>query len=292
MFPLFEEYNWFHRIGVGYPQIWYIILFWVFAFGSCLGSFLNVCIWRIPRGESLSKASSHCGSCNTPIKWYDNIPLVSYLVLGGKCRACKQHYSMRYFIVELICGTLFTLAVLSAGLQKQPMAISAFNCIAIFYAVGIAWIDAEYRIIPDKLSYPVILAGLILSCCFPEVWGNAETTWLTALGFSAASGAFPALFLALFAIAGKHIARKEVIGWGDVKYILASGILTGLPGAIFSLFFASFSGTVYGVVCGLISKRPLKRTSIPLGPFLAAGTLIWIFAGNFIWKLFWLLKLN
>ncbi|MBR7108232.1 MAG: prepilin peptidase [Lentisphaeria bacterium] len=292
MFPLLEEYNWFHRIGTGYPQIWYIILFWVFAFGSCMGSFLNVCIWRIPRGESLSKAASHCGSCNTPIKWYDNIPLISYIVLGGKCRACKQHYSMRYFLVELICGTLFTLAILSAGLQKQPMAAGAFSCIAIFYAIGTAWIDAEHRIIPDKLSYPAILAGLILSGCFPEVWGTPETPWYTAVAVCAASGGFPALFLAIFAVIGKIITQKEVIGWGDVKYILASGVLTGLPGAVFSLFFASFSGTVYGTVYSIVTKRPLKRTAIPLGPFLAAGTLIWIFAGNFIWKLVWFLKFN
>ena len=94
MFPAPAEYNWFYRLGLGYPQLWTIILVWVFVFGSCLGSFLNVCIWRIPRGESLSKAASHCGSCSTPIKWYDNLPLISYIVLGGKCRACKQHYSM------------------------------------------------------------------------------------------------------------------------------------------------------------------------------------------------------
>ena len=291
MFPQLAAQNWFENIGRGYPQIWWIVLFWVFAFGSCLGSFLNVCIWRIPRGESLSKAASHCGSCNTPIKWYDNLPLISYIVLGGKCRACRQHYSMRYFLVELICGVLFTLAVLSAGLQQQPMAFAGLSCIAIFYAVGIAWIDAEHRIIPDKMSYPCLIAGLAVNVIFPELRGE-NCSYLDAFLFTVASGGIPAVFLALFAIVGKIITQKEVMGWGDVKYILVAGVLTGFAGAFFALFFASFAGTIYGTIRSLVTKRKLARLTIPLGPFLAAGTLIWIFAGNFIWKLFWMLKFN
>ena len=291
MFPALATQNWFENIGRGYPQIWTIVLFWVFAFGCCLGSFLNVCIWRIPRGESLSKAASHCGSCNTPIKWYDNLPLISYIVLRGRCRACKQHYSMRYFLVELICGILFTAAFLSAGLQQYPMAFIMLSWIAIFYGIGISWTDAEHRIIPDKMSYPSIIAGLITVIVSPEVWG-AETSRLSALLFSVASGGIPAIFLALFAIIGKLMTRKEVMGWGDVKYILTCGILTGLPGAVFSLFFASFSGTLYGIFYSLIAKRPFGRIKIPLGPFLAAGTLIWLFASQFIWKFFWMFKFN
>ena len=291
MFPAPAEYNWFYRLGLGYPQLWTIILVWVFVFGSCLGSFLNVCIWRIPRGESLSKAASHCGSCSTPIKWYDNLPLISYIVLGGKCRACKQHYSMRYFAVELICGLLFTLAVLSAGLQQLPRAFILLSWIAIFYGVGISWIDAEHRLIPDKMSYPCAIAGLLTVGFFPEVWG-ANVVWYKAVFSSFLSGAVPAAFLALFAIAGKIITKKEVMGWGDVKYILTAGILTGFPGAFFSLFFASFTGTLYGAVISIILKRPFSRVKIPLGPFLTAGTLIWIFAGKLIWNMFWMFKIN
>ena len=291
MFPALAEYNWFNRIGAGYPQLWTIILVWVFIFGSCLGSFLNVCIWRIPRGESLSKAASHCGSCNTPIKWYDNLPLISYIILGGKCRACKQHYSMRYFIVELICAILFTAAVLSAGLQQLPRAFILLSWIAIFYGVGISWIDAEHRLIPDKMSYSCAVAGLLTAGFFPEVWGT-NVAWYNAVLSSFLSGAIPAAFLALFAIAGKIITRKEVLGCGDVKYILTAGILTGFPGAFFSLFFASFTGTLYGAVMAAILKKPFSRIKIPLGPFLTAGTLIWIFAGKFIWNMFWMLKIN
>ena len=106
------------------------------------------------------------------------------------------------------------------------------------------------------------------------------------------SGAVPAVFLALFAIAGKIITKKEVLGWGDVKYILTAGILTGFPGAFFSLFFASFTGTLYGAVISIILKRPFARVKIPLGPFLTAGTLIWIFAGKLIWNMFWMFKIN
>ena len=291
MFPQLATQNWFENIGRGYPQIWTIIFFWVFAFGCCLGSFLNVCIWRIPRGESLSKAASHCGSCNTPIKWYDNLPLISYIVLGGKCRACRQHYSMRYFLVELTCGILFTAALLSAGIQQQPMAYVVLSWIAIFYAVGIAWIDAEHRIIPDKMSYPCAIAGLLTVIIFPDVWGE-NISRLTAFLFTVASGGIPAIFLAIFAVTGKIMTKKEVMGWGDVKYMLTAGILTGFSGAFFALFFASLTGTLYGAFYSVVGKRSFGRVKIPLGPFLAAGTLIWIFAGNFIWKIFWMLKFN
>ena len=291
MFPALAEYNWFHRIGVGYPLIWVFILFWVFAFGSCLGSFLNVCIWRIPRNESLSKASSHCGSCNTPIKWYDNIPLISYIVLGGKCRSCRQHYSMRYFLVELICGLLFTLAVISAGVQQQSMPFILMAWTAVFYTIGVAWIDAEHRIIPDKLSYPCLIVAIAVSALYPEMWGK-ECKWFNALLFTVSSGGIPAIFLALFAIIGKIMTKKEIIGWGDVKYILTTGALTGFAGAFFALFFASFTGTLYGICFSLIKKRAFSRVKIPLGPFLAAGTLIWVFAGQLIWNLFWMFKSN
>ena len=136
-----------------------------------------------------------------------------------------------------------------------------------------------------------MIAGLLVAGFFPEVWGE-HTLWYNGLLASILSGTVPALFLALFAIAGKIITKKEVLGWGEVKYILTAGVLTGFAGAFFSLFFASFTGTVYGAVMALVGKKPFSRVKIPLGPFLATGTLIWIFAGKFFWNVLWMFKFN
>ena len=114
-----SETDWYSRIGMVYPAVWAVVFFWIFAFGACWGSFLNVCVWRIPRGESLSKAASHCTSCGKCICWYDNLPVISFLILRGRCRHCRSSYSSSYFWVELCCGVLFVLEVLKSGFLRQ-----------------------------------------------------------------------------------------------------------------------------------------------------------------------------
>jgi len=287
LYPL-SDYPWFERCGLNYTAVWVLAFFWSFAFGACWGSFFNVCIWRIPRGESLSREPSHCGSCGARIKWYDNIPIVSYLVLRGHCRSCGKSYSPRYLIVELLCGTLFAAVVLKTGLTGQPAGIIFNYWVAVLYCTGAAWIDAEYRIIPDKLSYPVLVTAFISALAMPSVWGMESR--IGSLAFAVLSGVFPALFAAVFAMAGKLFAKSEVLGWGDVKFLLAAGALTGLPGAFFALCFGSFAGMIYGICAGLFTKRDLRKLTIPFGPFLAAGVIVWIFAGQFILK--WYLQMG
>ena len=287
LYPL-SDYPWFERCGLNYTAVWVLAFFWSFAFGACWGSFFNVCIWRIPRGESLSREPSHCGSCGVRIKWYDNIPIVSYLVLRGRCRSCKATYSPRYLIVELLCGTLFAAVVLKTGLTGQPAGMIFNYWVAILYCVGVAWIDAEYRIIPDKLSYPVLIIALASAVVMPSVWGLDN--WLGSLMLAVFSGVFPALFAALFAIIGKLVAKNEVLGWGDVKFLLASGALIGLPGVFFALCFGSLTGMFYGVCTGIFAKRKFVNMTIPFGPFLAAGVIVWIFAGQIILK--WYLQIG
>ena len=263
--------DWFARFGMVYPAVWGFVLFWVFAFGACIGSFLNVCIWRIPRGESLSKAASHCTVCGTPIRWYDNLPVLSYLLLRGRCRACHARYSSTYFWVELSCGGLFALALLKTGLSRQVPELIPAQWALIFFAIGAALIDLRHRIIPDRMNYAAMVTGLLLALIFPAAWGTVSR--FGAAATCVLSGVIPAAFAAIFACVGKWLCKKSVLGWGDVKFLVGIGMLAGLPGGVFSLFFGAASGCIVGLICGRKYDDP-----IPLGPFLAAGALIWIFA--------------
>ena len=140
------------------------------------------------------------------------------------------------------------------------------------------WIDFEHRLIPDATTYPAMLFGVAASAAFPSIWG-VENRFLAA-GFALGSGAIAGGLLALFAIVGRAVAKREVLGWGDVKYTAAAGILLGMPGAFFSVLAGSLLGSLYGVVCALRGGKKLARTTVPLGPFLAFGSFIWMFAGE------------
>ncbi|MBE6399196.1 MAG: prepilin peptidase [Lentisphaerae bacterium] len=263
--------DWFSRMGMYYPAVGVVVLIWVFAMGACLGSFLNVCIWRIPRGESLSKAASHCTVCGTPIHWYDNLPVLSFLILRGRCRSCRTPYSASYFIVELLCGVLFTLMVVKTGLLQQTPEIIPAHAAMIFFAVGCAIIDWKHQIVPDKLTFSMIACGILSALLLPGAWGMESR--VDSLFFVAASGAVPAAFVALLALASKVCKCGRIMGWGDVKFILGAGMLIGFPGIMFSLCAGSMIGFITGTV--------MKRKHIAFCPFLAISCVIWVFAGNY-----------
>lgn len=273
-----SEYDWFNRIGLGYPAVWGWIFLWIFAFGACWGSFLNVCIWRIPRGESLSKAASHCTSCGAKIKWFDNIPVVSFLLLHGRCRNCRQPYSCRYFLVELFCGAVFALLLLKTGLSKQNWSVFPNYAAAVFFALGCAWIDCQHRIIPDKMNFSAMVLAMFFAALMPQYWG--EQIWWKGVIWSVVSGAVPMLMVKIFSFAGKLVVRQEVVGRGDIKFLMAAGMLLGMPAAVFVITAASLSGFIYGL---LIRRK--WNTWIPFGPFMALGVLVWVFADK--WILSW-----
>jgi len=256
------------------PGLRGILLVGAFLYGACLGSFLNVCIWRMPRGESVVTGGSHCTSCGKPIRWYDNLPLASYLILRGHCRHCKASYSCRYFVVELLTALLFTAVVLRFAVVGYPPATLAPALAMVMLAVASAWIDQEHRIIPDALTYPAMIWGAACAFIWPGIWG-ASGRW-GALILAVLSGAFPAGMLWLFSVVGLRVLRRTVMGLGDVKYLAAAGILTGMGGAFFSLIFGAFAGTVFGVAVAVRRRRKLKHTTLAFGPFLAAGSLLWI----------------
>jgi leader peptidase (prepilin peptidase)/N-methyltransferase len=264
-----------------------LLKIFVFVIGACIGSFLNVCIWRIPRDESIVSPPSHCPKCNHLIPWYENIPLVSWLALRGKCHKCRISISPRYFLVELLTGYLFLLVwikVLSVG---QPVVFIFPYFFVTALVILTAFIDAEHSIIPNEITYAGMIVGLCFSVIWPELW-VPHRNWimperLISFMFSLGSLIIAVLFMSLIAIGGRYMFKKEALGWGDVKYIGAVAALIGIPACFFSLLFASLTGSIYGLSLILFGKGKLK-SAFPLGPFLAAGTIIWVFFGEIIYK--------
>ena len=221
--------DWFNSWGLVYPGVWIFFFFWIFAFSACIGSFLNVCIWRIPRGESLSKAASHCTVCGAKIRWYDNIPVASYLILRGRCRSCRTPYSSSYFFVELICALLVTALWAKTGLCRQLPEIIPARMLLIFFGMACAVTDMRFRVVPDKLTYTGMIFALVTAALLPAAWG-VDLSWEAALQ-SLAQGLFPAVFLAIFAELGKLIfpsgsyrpGRCEVYGSLRYAHRLAGG---------------------------------------------------------------------
>ena len=275
------NYDWYFRAGLEYPAVLLTVLFAIFAFGSCWGSFLNVCIWRMPRRESVVTAPSHCTSCGSDIRWFDNIPVVSYLVLRGRCRVCKTPYSCRYFVVEVITGVVFIALFLKAGaVQQLPQTILLY-WLGFWYLLGAAWIDAKHRIIPDALSLPVFIIAVLICTFLPEAAG-ADTYWKGAVS-ALLSGAVTFAFLYLFAVIGRKLARgRDAFGMGDVKLCAVLAVILGISGTCFAIFAASIAGMIYGTVIAIRRHRKIGTTAIPFAPFIALGAVIWMFAGNWI----------
>ena len=274
--------EWWLRIG-WYESgwIWGFWLFWAFLLGGCMGSFLNVCVLRIPRGESIAGAPSHCFGCGSPIRWYDNIPIWSYLRLGGKCRVCGMRIPPRYFLMEVFTGLLYAGAIAKTGWSGENPETLASYVVLLSLALTTFQIDWKCRIIPDVTTYPAMAAGLLIGGLAPGAF--VRETWQAGLLFSGIGLAAAGIFLALFALIGRKIAGQEVFGWGDVKYMMAAGALTGLPGAVFILTLGSLLGVLFGLYVGFRRwrrGRPWRGVHIPLGVFLALASAVWVFAGD------------
>ena len=277
----FSDYDWFFRAGLEYPAVLISVLFAIFAFGACWGSFLNVCIWRMPRRESVVTAPSHCTVCGNDIRWFDNIPVVSYLALRGKCRMCKTPYSCRYFVVEVITGLAFIALFLKAGAAEQTPSATLLYWLGFWYLLGAAWIDAKHRIIPDLLTFPVLIISVILCAAFPQSVGES-VHWKGAVN-AIISAAAVSGFLYIFSLVGKKLAKgRDALGLGDVKLCAVLAIILGVAGTCFALFAASVGGIIYGTILAVKRRRRIASTAIPFAPFIAAGAVIWMFAGNWI----------
>lgn len=237
---------------------------YVFLIGLCVGSFMNVCIYRIPGGRSIVSPASSCPACKTPIRFYDNIPLLSYLLLRGKCRSCGMKISLRYPLVELLGGATALASYLKFG--WSPEAIVYFVFAATLEVV--TFIDIDHRIIPDRITLPGIPVFFAAAVWLPGIgWLNAF------LGILIGGGS-----LLLIAYIYSALTGKEGMGGGDIKLLGMIGALLGWPGVLFTIFVSSAVGTAAGVVMMLRSGKTMKM-ALPFGPFLAIGAITYVYFG-------------
>jgi leader peptidase (prepilin peptidase)/N-methyltransferase len=241
-----------------------ILNWYIFFIGMCIGSFLNVCIYRLPAGKSIVHPASACPVCGNTIRWYDNIPVISYIVLRGRCRSCHTGISIRYPVIELLCG-LFAMAIW----MHYGYSLSALIYFILIAALLlITFIDIDHRIIPDIISLPGIPLGFLSSFILPQLgWSDSL------LGIAAGGGS-------LLAVAWGYqmVTGKEGMGGGDIKLLAMIGAFLGWKGVLFTIMASSLIGTVVGVVVMLRAGRDMKM-AMPFGPFLAMGAIIYIYLG-------------
>lgn len=243
-------------------QLFVILLAFSFVFGAVIGSFLNVCIYRIPAGESIVKPRSRCPHCFALIRWYHNIPLLSWLLLHGRCADCSAPVSWRYPLVELLNGLLFALLFYRFGLHPVT---PVFWLLAAALVV-ISFIDLDHQIIPDVISLPGIPVGFL--CAFFVPW----VSWQSSLaGILFGGGSLLAIALGYELLTG-----KEGMGFGDVKLLAMLGAFLGWTVVFPTIFIGSVLGSLVGVPLMLIRKAD-RHLAIPFGPFLAAGALVYLY---------------
>lgn len=244
-----------------------ILGIFIFIFGSVIGSFLNVCIVRMPREESIVTPGSHCTRCKKPIPWYDNIPFVGYIVLRGKCRFCKEKISFQYFIVELVTALMFLWLYFYFGLTGLLVPYFIF----VSGLIVATFVDIEHRIIPDEISVGGMVVGIIFSIFLPQLHG--EHLYLLGLGKSLLGVLIGGGSIYAMGMLGDFLFKKESMGGGDVKLLAMVGAFLGWQSAILTFFIAP----IFGAVAGIIVKIRTKESMIPYGPFLALGALISLF---------------
>ncbi len=249
-----------------------IMLVLFFIFGAVIGSFLNVCVYRIPAKISIVWPPSHCPKCNNKIKWYDNIPILSYIILGAKCRNCKEKISIQYPMVELLTAVLTALFFVNFGITAWTFCA----LICLYALITLSFIDLKTYTIPDTLSIGLIFFGLAVSFINPAFSGSLASKFTSSL-IGAAIGFFGTWGLAILCSA---IIKKEALGGGDIKLMGAIGALSGFLGMVNTLMIASIFGLICFAVLGALKKTP-KDGAIPFGPFLSVGLVIMLLYPNF-----------
>ncbi len=273
----------------GMPEI--IGYIFVFVLGAMVGSFLNVVIHRVPNEESIIFPNSACPKCKKSIKPYDNIPIFSWLILGGKCRNCKEKISPRYPAVELLTAFVFLLVCWQIG-------FTAFLPVCLIFVasvVALIFIDAEHMILPDVITYPLLVFALLIRLSFPLFSGAAffhdiklfplnrledYPLWLVSLVGAILGGLVGGGFLWLVGAIWKRLRGVDAMGLGDVKMMFGVGALLGWRLTLLSIFLGAFSGAVIGVFVILKDKNKDLQTQIPFGIFLGIGSILSLLFGE------------
>ncbi len=243
--------------------------------GLLTGSFLNVCIYRLPRDRSVIRPRSCCPACNTPIAWYDNIPVVSYLLLGGRCRHCRARIPLRYPVVELLTGAVFFFTVLPLGLSLASFKLCLFAALLI----GLAFCDLEQRILPDEMTLGGAAAGLVLSTLEPfdftfvQLLLPASSPRSLSFFESLLGAGFGAGLLWFTGAVYRRVRGREGLGFGDIKLLAMIGAFLGLRGALQTLIFGSLAGSLIGLIYIRAARKDYATYELPFGTFLAFSAL-------------------
>lgn len=242
----------------------------VFIFGSIIGSFLNVCIYRLPKGRSIIVPGSHCPNCTARIRWYDNIPILSFVFLGGKARCCKARISLRYFIVEVLTALAFLVLFIFFGLSAKFFAYS----ILVSGLIVATFVDFEIQEIPDEISVGGLVAGIVLAIAFPSMMNAASrlSGFLNSF-LGALTGGVMIYAMGMF---GEFMFKREAMGGGDVKLLAMIGSFIGWKLTVLTFFIAPG----FGAVVGLILKIREGKDIIPYGPYLSLAAVVSIFFGE------------
>lgn len=246
------------------PFEYYFFLGSAFVLGSVVGSFLNVCIYRIPAGQSIVSPPSACPNCGTGIRWFQNIPILSYLFLAGRCAQCKVAISPRYPLIELLNGMLFVLVLYAFGFSWATLIYWLF----VAALVVITFIDLDHQIIPDVISLPGIVIGF--GCAFFIPWIGWQGSLL---GILLGGG----LLLAI-AWGYQLLAKREGMGGGDIKLLAMIGAFLGWQAVLPIVFISSLAGSLIGVPVMLLQKKNSKL-ALPFGPFLALAAVVYLLYG-------------
>jgi leader peptidase (prepilin peptidase)/N-methyltransferase len=229
----------------------------VIIFGLCVGSFLNVCAYRLPLGESIVHPRSRCTSCGRTLTWFDNVPVLSWAALGGRCRSCKQPVSWMYPAVEVVTALVFVITYLTYGLTLLSLVRVVFACALIVLFVT----DLQHKILPNAITLPGIVVGFVCSVFLPPGWMSSL------IGLAVGGG-----FLLAIAEAYYRIRGQEGLGMGDVKLLAMIGAFLGWKLVLLTLVFASFTGSLAGGLL-IASGRGNMKYALPFGTFLAVGAL-------------------
>ncbi len=241
-------------------------LVWIgtFCVGAVVGSFASVCISRLPRRESIVWPGSRCPRCAAPIRWYDNIPILSFVALRGRCRHCGAAISARYPLLEALMGVLFlqTVALFGPGIHALRALVLETLLVIVFF------VDLDHRIIPNAITYPGVAFGILSAA--PGGWGAIATSGLTAVALGGV--------LLLVSIVGSAMAGAEAMGLGDVKLAAMIGAFLGWPLGALAIMLGIFVGGVVGIVL-LATRTRGRRDYVPFGPMLVGGALLALWWG-------------
>jgi len=245
-----------------------LLLIAAFLLGACLGSFFNVLIYRLPREESIVRPASRCPACGRPVRAWENVPIVSFLLLRGKCAGCGSGISWRYPVVEAASGVGFLLIAWADG----PGFVLLRDLVFFSLLIPIVFIDIDHRIIPDELSLGGLAAGILLSFLPGGDWKGALAGMVLGGGI-----------LFLTAAVYHKVTGIEGLGGGDIKLLAMIGAFLGWRGALFTIFFGSLLGVAGGLVAMRKGDEGLK-TAIPYGPYLCVAALFARFLGDLVWR--------